>query len=279
MNSRSIPRSALPEGALGLGLRPELYRQLEQGPSGIDYFEIIAENYLEPEALPRSHLRRVAARWPIVVHGVALNLLGTDPLDLVYLSQLKELVGEFEPAFATDHLCWTAHRGVQHHDLLPVPFRADLVDYAAERAAFVQDYLGLPFGIENVSTYVSFSDNDMTEWDFICEVVKRADCKLLLDVNNIVVSSKNHGFCCDDYLAGVPWERVVEVHVAGHRVLPSGLLHDTHDQAPTHEVWELYRRAWQMGGPFPTLLEWDASLPPLEVMLGELDRARRLRST
>jgi uncharacterized protein len=267
----------LPKDGLGLGLRPELYAAIDSARPSLDFLEVISENYLEPGSLARERLRRVRKDYQVVLHGVSLNLLGTDALDLEYLSAVKELALELDAPYVTDHLCWTAHRGVQHHDLLPSPCSSELVPYAVERAAFVQDFLGVPFGIENLSSYVTFGASNLDEWEFYCQIAEQADCGLLLDVNNIHVSAKNHGFSAHAYLERIPWQRVLQVHLAGHRILPSGLVHDTHDCAVSPEVWELYATAWRLGGPFPTLLEWDADIPPLGELVSVLDRARAVR--
>jgi uncharacterized protein len=265
--------------ALGLGLRPQFYRELNEGAPGVDFFEVILENYLGSSTLPREHLHVVSQRTPIVGHGVSLNLLGTDPLDWDYLHQVKDLVQEFNLPYVTDHLCWTAHRGVTHHDLLPAPYARELVRYAAGRAGEVQDFLGVPFGIENLSSYLRYTRDEMPEWEFYRQVVETAACWYMLDINNIYVSSVNHGFSPTEYLASVRWDRVLQVHLAGHQVRPDGLLHDTHDQPVCDAVWRLYEHAWQLGGPFPTLLEWDANIPPLALAVTELRKARRFQAS
>jgi uncharacterized protein len=272
-------RGGVPNDGVGLGLRPALYRELESEAGKLDFLEAISDNFLESSGIAQANLRHFRRSYPLFAHGVGLNLLGTDGLDLEYLSRLRALVHEFELPHATDHLCWTAHRGVQHHELLPAPFSAELVSYVAERARYVQEFLGVPFGVENLSSYVTFRESDLTEWEFLRRVVVEADCFVLLDLNNIFVSSQNHGFSVDEYLEHVPWERVLYVHLAGHRVTPSGLLHDTHDQPIAPEVWELYQKAWKLGGPFPTLVEWDAEIPPLSELLQILEQAREVRSS
>jgi uncharacterized protein len=272
-------RSVIDREALGLGLRPAFYPELAINDVGVGFFEIIVENYLGNANLPRENLRRIAKRYPIVGHGISLDLLGAAPLDLEYLRKVKDLVAEFQMPYMTDHLCWTRHGGVSHHDLLPAPHTRDLVGYAAERAAFVQEYLGVPFGIENLSSYVSFERDEMPEWDFYRAVVEQACCSYMLDINNIYVSSVNHGFNAHDYLGSVLWERVLQVHLAGHQTRPDGMLHDTHDQPVRAEVWQLYREAWRRGGPFPTLLEWDDNVPPLHSAVTELSAATSWRSS
>lgn len=264
-------------GALGLGLRPEMYGELEERSIGADYFEIIAENFLDERSIARARLRRVSAGYPIVVHGVGLNLLGSAPLDMDHLSRLRALIEELASPFVTDHLCWTSHGGVRHHDLLPTPYTASLVDYAADRAAHVQDFLGVPFGVENLSSYVAFASSTMREHEFFVAVAERADVGLLLDVNNVYVSAKNHGFSAHEYLNAIPLERVLEVHLAGHQRLPSGLLHDTHDGPVCEDVWQLYRETSQRRPELPTLIEWDANVPPVVELERHVCLARQVR--
>ncbi|WP_437576117.1 DUF692 domain-containing protein [Sorangium sp. So ce887] len=272
-------RSSIPREALGLGLRPPHHEAIERLRPRLGFFEIIAENYLGASPLPRERLRRIAERYPIVAHGVSLNLLGEAPLDRDHLSRLRDLIQELRIPYFTDHLCWTAFEGVTHHDLLPAPCDPELIPYAAGRAFEVQEALGVPFGIENLSSYVAWERDTVPEWVFYRRVVEESGCWAMLDINNVVVSSKNHGFDPREYLDSVPWHRVLQVHLAGHQVLPSGLRHDTHDRPVCDEVWSLYEEAWRRGGPFPTLLEWDAEIPPLSVALSELDKARQVRSS
>lgn len=179
--------------------------------------------------------------------------------------------------YFTEHLCWSASGGHPHHDLLPAPYDAELIPYVAARARFVQDFLGVPFGIENLSSYLAWGRSTMPEWEFYRRVVDESGTWTMLDINNVYVSSVNHGFDPRDYLASVRWDRVLQVHLAGHLVRPDGLRHDTHDRPVAPEVWALYREAWAMGGPFPTLLEWDEHIPPLADVLAEVARAREIR--
>jgi uncharacterized protein (UPF0276 family) len=268
----------LPGDALGLGLRVPHYRHVFEHEPPVDFFEAISENFLGPAPVPGARLERVRARYPVVLHGVGLNLLGHAPLDEAYLDALHRLADRVGAPFVTDHLCWTGARAVSHHDLLPVPYVHDLVAYAAERAAYVQRRLDRPFGIENLSSYVSFRRSTLTEWDFYAAVVREAGCWALLDVNNVYVSSQNHGFDPDAYLAAIDFSRVLQVHIAGHAREPSGVIVDTHDHPVASPVWALYARAWKLGGPFPTLLEWDAHIPPMPDVLAELAKAREART-
>ncbi|HXX68304.1 MAG TPA: DUF692 domain-containing protein [Polyangiaceae bacterium] len=263
----------LASSAMGLGLRAPHYTHLFEHEPELDYFEVISENFLAPSPTARQRLGRVKAGYPIVLHGVGLNLLGHAPLDEAYLEALCRLADAVDAPFVTDHLCWTGAHGVSHHDLLPVPYLPELVELAAERAFEVQRRLGRPFGLENLSSYVEFSGSTLTEWEFYSAVVRAADCWSLLDVNNIYVSSQNHGFDPDRYLAGVDFSRVLQVHLAGHTRESDGTIVDTHDHPVSDPVWALYARAWKMGGPFPTLIEWDAHIPPMPEVLAQLARA------
>jgi uncharacterized protein len=263
--------------AMGLGLRIPHYAYVFDHTPEVDFFEVISENFLAPTPLARLRLDRVKAQYPIVLHGVGLNLLGHAPLDDAYLDALCRLADNVDAPFVTDHLCWTGAHGVNHHDLLPLPYVPELVELAAERAFEVQRRLGRPFGIENLSSYVEFRDSTLTEWEFYSAVVRAADCWSLLDVNNIYVSSQNHGFDPDTYLAGIDFARVLEVHLAGHTRQEDGTIVDTHDHPVADPVWELYARAWKIGGPFPTLLEWDARIPPMPDVLEELAKAAKVR--
>lgn len=270
--------SVLAADALGLGLRTELYPHLFEHWPALDYVEAISENFLDARSLARQRLLRVRTRYPVVLHGVGLNLLGHEPLDSSYLDALARLADAVDAPFVTDHLCWTGAHGVRHHDLLPTPYVDDLVDFAAARAHTVQRALGRPFGLENLSTYVQFASSTLSESEFYAHVVREAGCHFLLDLNNVYVSSQNHGFDPTEYLAAIDFSRVLQVHLAGHVREPSGVIVDTHDQPVDPAVWQLYRAAWQEHGPFPTLLEWDARIPPMPTLLAELEHARTVRS-
>jgi uncharacterized protein (UPF0276 family) len=268
----------IPKTALGLGLRPPHYPYIFERWPPVDYFEIISENFLGDAPAPRRNLRRVAERYPVVLHGVGLNLLGPAPLDLGYLDRIRRLADEVDAAFVTDHLCWTGTPATSHHDLLPVPHVPELIELAAGRARLAQQIVGRPFGLENLSSYVSFQRSTMTEWDFYTSVVQRSGCWFLLDINNIQVSSLNHGFDPEDYLRAIDFSRVLQVHLAGHTRLPDGSAIDTHDHPICADVWTLYTKAWKMGGPFPTLIERDDRIPPMPELLDELELARGARA-
>ncbi len=268
----------IPADALGVGLRVPHYAHVFEHQPDVGFFEVISENFLGDAPVPRARLAHVRARYPVLLHGVGLNLHGHAPLDERYLDAIARLADDVGAPFVTDHLCWTGAHGVTHHDLLPTPYTPELVDFAAERAAYVQRRVGRPFGLENLSSYVAFESSTLTEHDFHASVVREAGCWSLLDVNNVYVSSRNHGFDPDAYLAAVDFDRVLLVHVAGHTATPGGTIVDTHDHPVAREVWALYARAWAKGGPFPTLLEWDARIPPMPELLAELAKAKDART-
>lgn len=266
--------SCLDSRALGLGLRPAFYPELFASWPRVGYLEAISENFMGSAATPKQNLERARTRYPIVLHGVSLNLLSIDPLNETYLDELCRLADAVQAPFVSDHLCWTGAHGISHHELLPTPYTRDLVGFAAERAAYVQKRLGRPFALENLSSYITFARSEMPEWDFYRAVVESADVGMMLDINNVYVSSQNHGFDPRLYLAKIPFERVVQVHIAGHERQADGQVIDTHNAPVADSVWELYRYAWQLGGPFPTLLEWDEQLPSLCTLLATLEKAR-----
>jgi uncharacterized protein (UPF0276 family) len=271
------PPRGLPASALGLGLRLPHYAYLFEHWPELDYFEIITENFLGDAEPPARHLARIRERYRVVMHGVGLNLLGHEPLNEDYLDSVCRLADKLDVPFVTDHLCWTGSHSYNHHDLLPLPYVPQLIELAAERAYYVQRRLGRPFGIENLSSYVSFGESSLSEWDFYTRVVGEAGCFFMLDINNVFVSSQNHGFDPLTYLRAIDYTRVLQVHLAGHTREPDGTIVDTHDRPVCDEVWQLYAAAWQLGGPFPTLLEWDASIPAMPVALAELARASEVR--
>jgi uncharacterized protein (UPF0276 family) len=225
----------------------------------------------------RDRAGELVGRFPLVGHSVGANLGGADPLDEGWLEAVAAFVRDHAVAWHSDHLCWSASAGHRHHDLLPLPHHPDLVGWVADRARQVQARIGVPFGLENVSSYLRWREDLLPDMAFFSRVVQESGCWALLDINNLYVSSKNHGFDPYDALEMVDFDRVLQVHLAGHSVHASGLLHDTHDAAVAEPVWDLYKRAWALGGPFPTLLEWDEQIPPLTTMLRELDRAAEVR--
>jgi len=259
----------------GLGLRIPHYQAILDNEPAVDWFEILSENYMVPGGKPLHFLDRVRSRYPIVMHGVSLSIGSTDPLNKDYLKALKELAARAEPAWISDHLCWTGVHGKNMHDLLPLPYTEEAITHVADRIAQVQDFLGRQILIENVSSYVTYKDSGVSEWEFLTAVVERADCLILLDVNNIYVSSFNHGFDPIEYLDGVPRSRVQQFHLAGHRNLDTHII-DTHDEPIVDPVWKLYEAAVQRFGPISTMIERDDNIPPLEELLAELDQARAI---
>jgi uncharacterized protein (UPF0276 family) len=259
-------------------LRTAHYPYLFEHWPEVGYFEVISENFLDPTPIGRERLDRIRERYTIVLHGVGLDLLGHEPPDESYLDALCRLADHLDAPFVTDHLCWTRSQQHSHHDLLPTPYVPELVELAAERASYVQRRIGRPFGIENLSSYVTFRRSTMSEWDFYARVVRESGCHFMLDVNNIYVSSQNHGFEPMEYLRAIDFSRVLQVHLAGHTREPDGTLVDTHDRPVPDEVWSLYSTAWKLGGPFPTLLEWDNRIPPMPEVLAEIARARAVRA-
>ena len=267
----------LPRHALGLGLRIPYYDYVFEHWPDVDYFEIISENFLGPAAPPRRKLARIRERYPVVLHGVGLNLLSHEAINERYVDDLCRLADAMDAPFFSDHLCWSGAHGMNHHDLLPTPFRPELVEYVAERIDYVQRRVGRPFAIENLSSYVTFQTSTMSEWEFYSAVVRESGSWYMLDINNIYVSSQNHGFDPLEYLRAIDFARVQQVHIAGHERQADGLIIDTHDHPVADAVWQLYRPTWAMSGGFPTLLEWDDRIPPMPVVLAELDKARRVR--
>ncbi|WP_417317591.1 DUF692 domain-containing protein [Emcibacter sp.] len=263
----------------GLGLRPDHYEDIlsmdSNAAHGVDWFEIISENYMVPGGKPLHYLDRIAERYPLVMHGVSLSIGSTDPLDMDYMAALKALAERIEPRWISDHLCWTGQGGHNLHDLMPLPYSADALDHVVERVCRVQDYLGRQILLENVSSYLTYKKSDMTEWDFIAEMANRADCLILLDINNIFVSAFNHNFDPSDYLEAMPAERVRQFHLAGHQHNGDYII-DTHDQDVPGDVWQLYRQALQMFGPVATMIERDDNIPPFGELLEELETARRI---
>jgi uncharacterized protein len=270
-----MDRKTAPSPGFGLGLRPEHYADFRAGPQPVDWLEIISENYMVPGGKPLATLDRVRADYPVVMHGVSLSIGSDEPLDMAYLADLKALADRVEPLWISDHLCWTGINAHNSHDLLPLPYDAPALDCVVGNIGRVQDHLGRRILIENPSSYVTFRSSDRSEWDFLAEMATRADCLLLLDVNNIYVSARNHGFDPMDYLAGLPADRIQQIHLAGHSDMGDYVI-DTHDADVCDAVWDLYGDAVRMFGPVATMIERDDHIPPLAEVIAELDRARAL---
>jgi len=240
----------------GLGLRKEHYLEILESRPPVDWFEIISENYMVEGGKPLHYLERIRADYPMVMHGVSLSIGSSDPLDRGYLEALRSLAERVEPAWISDHLCWTGVGGHNYHDLLPLPYTEQAIEHVAGRVRQVQDFLGRQILLENLSSYVAFRDSAMSEWAFLSAVCEAADCLILLDVNNIYVSAVNHGFDPLEYIRGVPPERVWQIHLAGHTSNESGkILIDTHDQPVRDEVWSLFETAARHLGPVSTMIE------------------------
>jgi uncharacterized protein (UPF0276 family) len=256
-------------------LRVEHYDAIVADRPPVDWFEALTENYLVPGGKPLANLTRIRERYPLVMHGVSLSIGSSAPLDRAYLSQVKALAARIEPQWISDHLCWTGVAGRNMHDLLPLPYTEEALAHVVERVRTVQDILGRRILLENVSSYVSYRDSQLTEWDFLREIAERADCHILLDVNNIYVSSVNHEFAPLDYLSAIPVDRVQQIHLAGHENHGDYLI-DTHDHPVPDPVWELYGAAVNRFGNVSTMIERDANIPPIEDLCAELDAARQL---
>jgi len=271
------PVTAPPLG-FGLGLRTVHYEEILAGRCAVDWFELLSENYMVPGGKPLHYLDRIRADYPMVMHGVSLSIGSTDPLDWNYLRALNALAQRVSPHWISDHLCWTGVSGKNTHDLLPVPYTEEAVAHITARVEAIQEFLGRRILLENVSSYVSYKESELTEWEFLSEISRRADCLILLDVNNIYVSAYNHGFDAEQYLAGVPAERVQQIHIAGHSNCGDYII-DTHDADIIDPVWALYAKAIERLGPVSTMIERDDHIPPLADLVAELDQARRIATT
>jgi uncharacterized protein len=259
----------------GLGLRPQHYTEVLETAPPLDWLEIVSENYLVEGGKPLYYLDRIRERYPMAMHGVSLSIGSTAPLDFEYLTQLKALARRVRPAWISDHLCWTGVAGFNLHDLMPLPYTAEALAHVAARIRQVQDFLETRLVIENVSSYVTYRSSEMTEWQFIAALTQEADCDLLLDINNVYVSSRNHGFEPHEFLDAMPATRVRQLHLAGHSHQGDFLV-DTHDAPIAAAVWELYGHAVQRLGSVPTMIERDDNIPVLSELLTELQRARQL---
>lgn len=273
MNTTTLPRLGFPNLGLGVGLRSTHYSYLMNNDPVVDWFEIISENYMDNFGYARHVLERMAGLRPIVMHGVSMSIGSTDPLNQNYLRKLKELADFVQPAWISDHLCWTGVAHINTHDLLPMPLTAESLEHVAARVQYVQDFLKRPLIIENPSTYLEFTASTMSEWEFLSELVQRTGCGLLLDVNNVFVSSYNHHFDPEVYIRSIPYNAVVQIHLAGPTSCGPYLI-DTHDQPVPTPVWHLYKLAQELTGGVSTLLEWDANIPEYTELVAEVERAR-----
>ncbi len=266
--------SGVPQLGHGVGLRREHFDRVLSAPTGVDWFEVISENFMVEGGRPLDVLTRVRRDYPVVLHGVSLSIGSVDPLDEEYLERLKNLAAIVEPAWLSDHLCWTGVGGRNAHDLLPLPYTDEVAGHVIERVLRVQEYLGRRIALENVSSYLTYSASRIEEWEFLTTVAERADCGILLDINNVYVSSVNHGFDPKEYVDSIPRHRVWQFHLAGHSDHGTHLL-DTHDHPVPDAVWDLYRRAVNRFGGVSTLVEWDGNIPEWNRLEEESLRARR----
>lgn len=261
---------------MGLGLRSEHYQFiLEQNPT-IDWFEILTENYLVDGGNPLYYLDKIRENYPLVMHGVSLSIGSTDPLNIDYLKQVKQLADRIQPQWISDHLCWTGVHQRNMHDLLPLAYTEEAIEHVVERVKYVQDFYQRQILLENVSSYITYKTSEMTEWEFLTEIANRADCLILLDINNIFVSAFNHGFDPLLYIDSIPINRVQQFHLAGHLNCENYII-DTHDHPIITEVWELYAKAVKRFGDISTMIERDDHIPPFEELWQELDYAKMIK--
>ncbi|ASU84728.1 DUF692 domain-containing protein [Nocardiopsis gilva YIM 90087] len=266
-------RLGLPDLGFGVGLRACHYSYVLTHRPQVDWFEVITENFLDVEGFARHVLEQVADSYPVVMHGVSMSIGSSDPLDLDYLRRVRRLADGCGAAWVSDHLCWTGVLGINTHDLLPMPFTEQSLRHVVERIRIAQDILERPLVLENPSSYLEYTESTLTEWEFLARMAEESGCGLLLDVNNVYVSARNHGFDPDTYLRAMPAERVVQMHLAGHTDRGTHVI-DTHDRPVAGPVWDLYRHALDRTGGVSTLLEWDDHIPPFPDLLDELARAR-----
>ena len=272
-----LPENDFPTLGCGIGLRREHYELVLKRRPPVAWFEVVSENFLVPGGRPRYVLDAVRSEYPIGLHGVSLSIGSAEPLNLDYLRRLKDLIDHVEPVFVSDHLCWTSLGGHNSHDLLPLPFTEETIRTTAAKIRQVQEFLGRSIMVENISTYLQMRGAGMTEWQFLGAVVEEADCGILLDINNIYVNSRNHGFDPERYLDGVPARRVRQFHLAGHEDHGEYVI-DTHDHPVPDPVWSLFRSAVRRFGSVPALIERDANIPEFDVLAAEAQRAQEVLS-
>jgi hypothetical protein len=268
----------LPDLGYGLGLRTSHFPHILKHHPRVDWFELLSENFMDTDGRPRYVMDKVAAEYPVVLHGVSMSVGSTDPLDLEYLKKLKALAKRTNALWVSDHLCWTGVSGLNVHDLLPMPYTDESLAHVIGRVRKIQDILEQPIVLENASTYLEFAHSNWTEWDFLKTLAEETDCGLLIDVNNIYVSAFNHGFDAREYIAAIPPDRVVQHHLAGHTNKGTHII-DTHNDHVIDEVWELYRYAYERFGRVSTLLEWDADIPSFETVHAEALKAAAYRAS
>lgn len=274
----AIASTSFPRLGCGIGLRRDHYAYILEHWPALDWFEILSENFMVPGGRPLWLLDQVCERYPVAMHGVSMSIGSTDPLDFDYLLGLKKLADRVRPAWLSDHLCWTGVGGKNAHDLLPLPYTEETIDHVARRVRTVQEVLERPILLENVSSYLTYRDSVVSEWDCLAEITRRAGCFVLLDVNNVYVSAFNHRFDPLEYLRAIPVDRVVQFHLAGHTNNGNHLL-DTHDHPIIEPVWGLYEEAVRRFGPLSTLIERDDRIPEFPEVAAEADRARQTQQS
>ncbi len=272
-SKHTLTKLKLPSLGFGLGLRTDHYLDILESKPNIDWFEVLSENYMVPGGKPLHFLDKICENYPVAMHGVSLSIGSASPIDKGYLRDLRQLADRVQPAWISDHLCWTGVHGQNIHDLLPLPYTEETAKHVAERVVQVQDYLGRRILLENVSSYASYVDSTMTEWEFISLISEKADCLLLLDVNNIYVSSYNHQFDAKAFIDGVPKNRIQQIHLAGHHNHGDYII-DTHDAPIINPVWDLYAYTLSRVGAVSTMIERDDHIPPLKELVQELQIAR-----
>jgi uncharacterized protein (UPF0276 family) len=265
-----------PSLGFGLGLRAEHYDHILEHCPAVEWFEILTENYLVDGGNPIYFLDKIRENYPIVMHGVSLSIGSSDPLNLDYLTKVRQLADRIQPKWISDHLCWTGMHQRNMHDLLPLSYTEKNICHVVERLKYVQDFYNRQILLENVSSYITYKESDMTEWEFISEIANRADCFILLDINNIYVSAYNHGFDPETYLQNIPVNRVQQFHLAGHLQCDDYII-DTHDHPIATNVWDLYAKAVKRFGDVSTMIERDADIPPFEVLWEELEYAKAIK--
>lgn len=264
-----------PHLGFGLGLRSEHYLDFIEHEQAVDWLEILSENYMIAGGKPLYYLDEIAERYPLAMHGVSLSIGSVDPLNKKYLQDLKKLAQRVKPKWISDHLCWTGTQGINLHDLMPLPYTEEALAHLVRRITQVQDFLDQRILVENVSSYLSFPHSTLSEWEFLRELAQQADCLILLDINNIHVSAHNHGFDPLTYLAAMPAERIQQIHLAGH-LNQGDYSIDTHDHEIVDSVWDLYAESVKRFGPISTMIERDDNIPPLHILLNELQKARTI---
>jgi len=267
-------RWKLPDLGLGLGLRAQHFAHVLEHQPAVDWFEIVSENFMGTGGRPMQVLDRIAERYPLVMHGVSLSIGTTDPIDFPYLTELKKLAERCKAVWLGDHVCWTGVAGRNNHDLLPLPYDEGTLAHVVERVRIVQDFLERPLVLENPSSYVTFARSSIPEGEFLARLAEEADCALLLDVNNVYVSCRNHGWDARAYLDAIPYERVVQIHLAGHTDKGTHCI-DTHTGHTIEAVWQLYADVVRRAGRIATMVEWDQDIPEFEVVHAEVLRARQ----